>query len=108
AVLWYGLVLLAFGIAPSFPPWLAVGAGLLLATAILALLPRWAVDPRWRRDHEFAVIFGTMMGSMAAGFVGFLGAVRVDLYFKIVVDLLALALMIALGYRVREQSARPT
>jgi hypothetical protein len=101
AVLWYGLVLLGFGIAPWFPPAVAMGAGLLLAAVILGLLPRWAADPRWRRGHEFGVIFGTMLGAMLAGFVGFIGSAPVDLYFKIVVNLLAVALMIALGFRGR-------
>jgi hypothetical protein len=104
-VLWYGLVLLAFGIAPSFPPSVAVGTGLLLAACILLILPRWTVDPRWQRRHEFAVIFGPMLGSMMAGFIGFLGAAPVDLYFKVVVDLLAVAVMIALGFKVRRRSA---
>jgi hypothetical protein len=104
AVLWYGLVLLAFGIAPSFPPSVAVSAGFVLVAAILLLVPRWAHSPRWERGHEFSLIFGTMLGSMAAGFIGFLGAARVDLYFKILVDLLAIALMIALGFRVGRQS----
>jgi hypothetical protein len=84
-VFWYGRVLLAFGIAPSFPPSVAVGTGLLLAAGIWLFLPRWAVDSQWQRNHELAVIFGTMLGSMIAGFIGFLGAAPVDLYFKIVV-----------------------
>jgi hypothetical protein len=101
AMLWYGLVLLGFGIAPSFPPAAAIGAGLLLAAVILCLLPRWAADPRWRRGHEFGVIFGTMLGSMIAGFIGFIGSAPADLYFKILINLLAVALMIALGLRTR-------
>ena len=99
AVLWYGLVLLGFGIAPTFPPAVATGAGVLLAAAILCLLPRWAADSRWRRGHEFGVIFGTMLGSMMAGFIGFIGSAPVDLYFKILVNLLAVGLLIALGLR---------
>ena len=49
AVLLYGLVLLAFGIAPSFPPSVAVSTGLLLAAGVLLFLPRWTADPRWQR-----------------------------------------------------------
>jgi hypothetical protein len=101
AVLWYGLVLLGFGIAPWFPPAAGVGAGLLLAAVILCLLPRWAADPRWRRGHQFGVIFGTMLGSMLAGFIGFIGSEPLDLYFKILVNLLAVVLMIALGLRTQ-------
>jgi hypothetical protein len=102
AVVWYGLVLLGFGIAPSFPPWVAVGVGVFLAACILLFLPAWATDPRWHNDREFAVIFGTMLGSMVAGFVGFIGAAPMDLYFKILVNLLAVALLIKLGLRVRK------
>src|SRR5262249_4695878 len=64
AVLWYGLVLMGFGIAPWFPPALAIVCGLVLAMVILFCLPRWAADPRWNRGHEFGLIFGTMLGSM--------------------------------------------
>jgi hypothetical protein len=97
AVLWYGLVLLGFGIAPSFPPAVAIGAGILLATMIVCLLPRWAADPLWRRGHEFGVIFGTMLGSMMAGFIGFIGSAPVDLYFKVLANVVAVVLMITLG-----------
>jgi hypothetical protein len=103
AVLLYGLVLLAFGIAPAFPPSAAVSIGMLLAASVLMFLPRWTADSRWKRSHQFAVIFGTMLGSMMAGFVGFVGAARVDLYFKIAVNALAIALMIALGLKVKGQ-----
>ena len=101
AVLWYGLVLLGVGIAPWFPPAVAVVAGLLLAAVVLFSLPRWSADPRWRRGHEFGLIFGTMLGSMMVGFIGFIGAAPVDLFFKILVNLLAVALLIALGLRRR-------
>ena len=106
AVLWYGLVMLGFGIAPSFPPSLAVGTGLLLVACTLLVLPRWTVDSRWLPSHQFGLIFGTMIGSMLAGFIGFIGAAPVDLYFKILVDTLAVVFMLALGLRLRRQAAR--
>ena len=92
-----------FGIAPSFPPWVAVGVGVLLVACILLFLPRWAADSRWHSDHEFAVIFGTMLGSMMVGYVGFLGSAPLDLYFKILVNLLAIALLMKLGLRVTKR-----
>jgi hypothetical protein len=98
-MLWYGLVLLGFGIAPWFPPAVAVVAGLLLAAVVLLCLPRWSFDPRWRRGHGFGLIFGTMLGSMMVGFIGFIGAEPVDLYFKVLCNVLAVALLIALGLR---------
>jgi hypothetical protein len=103
AVLWYGLVLLGFGIAPWFPPSFAVGAGLLLAAAIVLLLPRWAAHFNWAVGHEFSVIFGTMLGSMLVGFIGFIGAWPPDFYFKACVDLIAVILMIVLGRRLKRR-----
>jgi hypothetical protein len=74
--------------------------------AVLFLIRRWAADYRFQAHHEFALIFGTMLGSMIIGFIGFIGAAPVDLYFKIFVNILAIALLIALGIRVRRQTAR--
>jgi len=99
AVLWYGLVLLGFGIAPSFPPSIAVGGGLLLAAAILFFVPRWTAGLLWQDQHLFGVIFGSMVGAMVVGFIGFLGSARMDLYFKIFVDVVAVILMIILGVK---------
>jgi hypothetical protein len=99
AVLWYGLVLLGFGIAPWFPPVAAVVTGLLLTVVVLFTLPRWPADPRWRWAHEFGLIFGTMFGSMMVGFIGFIGAAPVDLFFKVFTNVLAVSLLIPLGLR---------
>lgn len=101
ATLWYGLVLLAFGVAPQVPPALAVGSGILLSGAALLLLPRWSAHPEWNNRHQFATVFGAILGSMLLSFVGFIGSLRMDLYFKIGVDLLALLLLVVLHVRLR-------
>lgn len=101
ATLWYGLVLLAFGFAPQFPPALAVGGGLLSATVIVLLLPRWTAHAQWSEAHQFAAIFGVISGSMLVSFVGFIGSLSRDLYFKIGVDMIALVFLIALRARLR-------
>jgi hypothetical protein len=100
ATLWYALVLLAFGIAPQFPPAIAVGSGILLSAGILLVLPRWTAHPDWGDARQFATIFGAILGSMLLSFVGFIGSLPLDLYFKIGVDGLALGLLIALGARL--------
>ncbi len=107
AVLWYGLVLLGFGVAPTFPPAIAVAGGLLLAAAPLLLLPRWTAHPGWQPHCTCAVLCGTMLGAMLVSFLGFVGALRMDLYFKIAIDLAAAGGMIALGRRVRSTAASP-
>jgi hypothetical protein len=104
AILWYGLALLGFGIAPALPPARAIGPALLSLALILWLAPRWAADPRWSAGRRYALVFGAMLGSMAAGFIGFLGPPTVDLWFKLAIDALAVALMVWLGLSLR----RPT
>lgn len=99
-VLWYALVLLGFGAAPSFPPAVAIVGGLLLVTGMVLVLPRWAASSQWTDRHLFGVVFGAIAGSMLVGFVGFIGAAPMDLYFKIAANLIATALLIALGRRV--------
>lgn len=104
SVLVFGLVLLGFGIQPSFPPIIAMCGGLGLATVAIYLLSRWTSHPRWDRLHAFSIIFGVLLGSILITFVGFIGAVPKDLYFKIIVDAIAILLMIRLGLRIKRQS----
>ena len=101
ATLWYVLVLLAFGIAPQFPPAVAMAGGLFLAGGIVFTLPRWTAHPAWNDLHQFGTLFGVILGSMLLSFVGFIGSLPLDLYFKIGVDALAVLLMIMLGLRIR-------
>ena len=103
ATLWYALVLLAFGIAPQFPPAAAMGGGILLAGAIVLLLPRWTAHPEWSDMHQFGTLFGLILGSMLLSFVAFIGSLPLDLYFKIGVDALAVLLLIVLGLRIRRK-----
>jgi hypothetical protein len=104
AVLWYGLVLLGFGIAPQFPPLVAVAGGLILVAIILWLLPSWTRSGAWQDRQAFAIVAGTMTGAMAVSFVGFVDAAPRDLYFKIIVDVLAVIFLVALGRRVRRRA----
>ncbi|MEO6844462.1 MAG: hypothetical protein ABI184_04765 [Ginsengibacter sp.] len=104
SILLYGLVLLGFGIQPSFPPIIAVLGGLILATAPFYFLPSWTDNPGWDRMHTFSTIFGVMLGSMLITFIGFIGAVPKDLYFKIIIDILAIIFLITLGFKIRRES----
>jgi hypothetical protein len=101
AVLWFGLVLLGFGIAPRFPPGVAVAGAAAIVALIVLVLPRLAAGPAWRTAHSYALVFGAMLGSMGAGFIGFIGALPRDLGFKIVSNLVAVILMTWLGVRLR-------
>ncbi|HET7117682.1 MAG TPA: hypothetical protein VFI29_14400 [Hanamia sp.] len=105
SVLLFGLVLLGFGIQPSFPPIIALCGGLVLAVVPIYFLPKWTNNNRWGRMQTFSIIFGIMLGSMLITFVGFIGALPKDLYFKIIVDAVTILLMIRLGLKIRRESA---
>ncbi|HTL66854.1 MAG TPA: hypothetical protein VL200_04260 [Lacunisphaera sp.] len=105
AVPLYGLVLLGFGLAPAFPPALAVAGGGALVAAALFTVPRWSAHPAWDQRHGFGIVFGTLLGAMLVSFVGFIGAARMDLYFKIIADVAAVGFFLVLGRRFRPASA---
>ena len=106
AVLWFGLVVLAFGLAPQVPAIAAVAAALLVALLLLAVVPTWAADCRWDRRHDYALLAGGLCGSMGVSFVGFIGAAPMDLWFKIGADIAALAWLAWLGIRVMRPAAQ--
>lgn len=103
AVLWYGFVLLGFGIAPSFPPLIAVVLGLLIVAIILYFVPRWVIHEGWQSTHVFAIIYGALLGSMFIGFIGFIQTLNMDLYFKIFVNILAIIPLTILGFKIRRR-----
>lgn len=75
AVLWYGLVLLAFGIDPAFSPGLAVGAGVVLTAGMLLFLPRWVGDPRWDERATWRPFSADWPDRWGSAFLDFLGGV---------------------------------
>ncbi|MEO8454557.1 MAG: hypothetical protein ABI454_05300 [Sphingomicrobium sp.] len=106
AVLWFGLVVLAFGVDPQFPEIGAGSGGLIVIAFLLYFVPRWAAHPRWSRGHAFALIAGSLTGSMAVSFVGFIGSASNDLWFKVIVDVAAVTGLLWLGRRVSRSFER--
>lgn len=107
AVFWYALVILAFRAWPSVPPLPAAGAGIVLALVMTVLFSRWSAHERWSAAQQFAVVLGAMLGSMGVGFVGFIGATPLDLYGKSILDGIAMLLLLALSFRLRNPSRLP-
>jgi hypothetical protein len=104
SVLWYALLVLAFGIAPSVPPAIPMAAGLLIAAAMLYAIPRWITSTGWTRRHAFWLVAGATFGLMAVSFVAFQGRPNAGLYFKIATNVLAVTGLCALAWRLRGQS----
>ncbi|MEP6899753.1 MAG: hypothetical protein ABI870_14600 [Rhodanobacter sp.] len=106
SVLWYGLVVIAFGIAPSLPPAIPMSAGLLIAAAMLYVVPCWITSTGWTPRHALWLVVATACGLMAVSFVGFQGAPTADLYFKAVTNALAVVGLGLLGWRLRREPQR--
>ena len=105
AVLLYGVVLLGFGIDPAFPAWLAIaGALFFLVILPLVFLPKFVRDRGWELRHRYGLTCGTIIGSMAAGQLGFIGTTGPDLYFKIISNVVALILLLLLNSRQKKQT----
>ena len=102
-VLWFGLMLLAFDIRPNVPPLAAAIGGITLAGLLLAVVPRWVAGPAWRDSHTYAAVLGVTIANFGIFFLGFIGALPLDLYGKIVLDAAALLLLIALGRKVAQR-----
>ncbi len=104
SVVLFGLVVLAFGIKPDFPPLAAVAIAFVIALLLVAIVPGWLASPKWSRVHEVSATYGAIIGNCGAMFVGFIGAVPIDLYGKIILDVLALLLMVWLAARYLRKS----
>ena len=104
AVIWQGLVVLAFGLRPEFPVWIAMAVGIATAVIGLALLPRYSAHPSWSDSHRMGLALGAILGSMAIGFVGFIyGTAPLDLWGKIISNAIATVLILWLAFTVRSR-----
>lgn len=108
-ILWsallYGMVLLAFGIAPQVPPAVAVGGWVIAVAVALGVLPHWTAHPDWSPAHRYALIFGVVGSAMTVSFAGFIGAAPADLYFKVATNAIAVALLVWLGLSLRRSAS---
>jgi hypothetical protein len=103
-VLWFLLAVLAFGIAPQVSAPGVFTAGAVVLLIIVLVLPRWTSHAAWTQRHSYCLFAGALTGAMLASFLGFRGAAREDIVFKLVTNAIAFLLMFFLG---RKQTAVP-
>jgi hypothetical protein len=104
---WFGLVFLAYGAWPSLPRAIPMILGIALAAFCYLLVARWSASSGWTDSNRVALIFGAICASMLAGF-GVLhssAAPAIDVIGKIIFNVLAVALLIRLGRKIRMRSA---
>jgi hypothetical protein len=104
AVIWYALVVLAFGLRPDFPVWIALGTALAVVVLALWLLPRYSSHAAWSDSHRIGLALGAIIGSMAAGFGGFIYATSaLDFWGKATSNVIATVLILWLAKTVRSR-----
>lgn len=99
---WYLLMALVFVPGPhSLALWIPITAAIAWAAMTISLLRRCAGEAGWGEMHEWALSFGVLLVCMTAGFLGSSLWPRMDLIFKVVLNLLTVIGMIALAVRIR-------
>lgn len=108
---WYVLLGLIFtpnlGIR-SLPFWIPMLVGVTWAFAALALFRLWSSSAGWNDRHRYAMIFVAILVCMIAGFLGSSLWPRVDVIGKWILDITAVLLLVALGWRLKRRSDRGT
>ena len=103
---WFGLVLLAFGAAPTVPAAIPITAGIGVAALAYFLIVSVSKSVDWGDSYRVALVFGAMIASMLAGFVILkLGAAPpIDVIGKLVLNLIAVFLLARLAGGARFRS----
>jgi hypothetical protein len=99
---WYLLMSVLF-IPQAVPAGLPLLGGLAWAALAICTIRRWSSASGWRDMHRWALSFGALLSSMAAGFLGSANWPRVDVMGKLVLNIIALAGMVALARSIRER-----
>jgi hypothetical protein len=102
ALFWWILIALPYtppaalqGASPLVP----IAAGLVWATLALLVMSSLSSDRKgWGDRHRFALIFGAIVANMLGGTIVILAADRIDQIGKVVLDLAAFTLLVALAW----------
>ena len=85
---------------PSLPLWIPVASGLAWAAMAFFLVKRWATSRNWEDRHRRALVSSVIVVGMAASFLGSSTWSRADLSAKIVCNVVAVVLLLALRGRI--------
>ena len=105
-IVWFLLVVLAFGIAPSLSAPAVCAAGAAVVLVIMLVLPRWASHAAWTQRHSYCLFAGALTGAMAISFLGFRGAALEDIVFKVATNAVALVMIVLLGLQTQEETCQ--
>jgi hypothetical protein len=93
---WFTVIGWAYGSMPKLPVWSAITSGCAWAAIAFFIFRWWTSRPGWTELHALMAASGALMASMVMGFLEGNWS-RVDLVFKIVIDVAALLGIILLA-----------
>jgi hypothetical protein len=103
---WYILITLVFVPRPV-PLWIPMLGGVIWATLAFLLVRRWTSSSNWGDLQRWALASGATLVCMVAGFSGSSTWLRIDLIAKIVMNVIAAALLLWLGTRIAKRNPLP-
>ncbi|HUI74353.1 MAG TPA: hypothetical protein VLX32_05375 [Candidatus Acidoferrum sp.] len=86
------------------PFWISIAAGIVWAVLALAIIRFWAASPAWSDMHRYALVFGALIACMASSYAS-PGWLRLDFIGKVVINVVAVILLILLGFVLKRRSA---
>jgi hypothetical protein len=106
---WYLLISMVFAptITRGLPFWLPMIVGIAWANAAYLILKRWSSACGWRDIHRWALVFGTLLVSMTAGFLGSSTWPRMDIIAKTILNVIAFLCLLALARSISRRESPP-
>src|SRR6266550_1054122 len=102
ALPWFGLTIVAYA-APPLSPLITIAAGISWAAGVTLVVRHWTSGSDFGDRHRLALIIGALTASWLEGFIIVSSAGAVDAIGKLVLDLLAIALLGVLAREVKRR-----
>ena len=100
---WYILMTLVFAPRPV-SLWIPMLGGVIWAILALLVVRRWTSSSNWGDLQRWALVSSATLVCMVAGFTGSNTWLRIDLLGKIVMNLIAVALLLSLGASIAKRT----
>lgn len=104
AVPWFWLMKFVFGGKTDWPFWAPMALGMGWGAAAWWIVQRWIMAGGWNDMRRWALAFGATIASMACGFLGSSAWPKMDLIFKIVINVLAVAGFVLIARRLERNA----
>jgi len=102
---WWTLLALVFGLRLKATFWIPMAAGMAWAAMAFVIVCRWASSTGWAELHRWTIVSSAILVCMALGFLGSSSWLKMDVIGKVILNLIAVALLILLGRKIRQQES---